>query len=194
MFLVSNFVWLDLDSSINFGITFFGYFLLVISVFSYDYFRITRGFMLRSKTNSTAFRLKSLLIFFESCRSRVMTCRFNSGSLEPSSHFKSLICKIESMSNQMKFNIFLMSFCYQMVPSDLENSSQHCFCSFVTRWFRSESLMKAVFSFHFSSLLHSQSFPQVYPKLSVRNIAPCLSHPQQWPKKDMDLDWNLATF
>jgi len=53
MFSMSSFVWLDLDSSINFGITFFGYFPLVICVFFYDYFRITRCFMLRSKTNST---------------------------------------------------------------------------------------------------------------------------------------------
>jgi len=43
---MSSFVQLDLDSSVNFGIIFFGYFPLVSCVFFYDYFRITRCFML----------------------------------------------------------------------------------------------------------------------------------------------------
>ena len=53
MFSVSIFVRFDSDSSVSFWITFFDYFPLVISVFFYDYFRITRCFMLRSTTNST---------------------------------------------------------------------------------------------------------------------------------------------
>jgi len=53
MFSVSSFAWLDMNSSVNFWITFFGYFPFVISVFFYGYFRIIRCFMLRSKTNST---------------------------------------------------------------------------------------------------------------------------------------------
>jgi len=40
--LMSTFVRLVLDSSVSFRITFFDYFPLVISVFCYDYFRITK--------------------------------------------------------------------------------------------------------------------------------------------------------
>jgi len=44
--------------------------------------------------------------------------RVNVESQELSSHFESLVFKLESMSSQMKFHIFPMAcFCYEMAPT-----------------------------------------------------------------------------
>jgi len=41
-------------------------------------------------------------------------------SQEPSSCFESLVCKLESMSSEMKFHIFFYKFfCYEMVANML---------------------------------------------------------------------------
>jgi len=43
-----------------------------------------------------------------------------------SSHFESLVCKLDSMSSHMKFHIFLWHFlCYGMPLDKLENGAQH---------------------------------------------------------------------
>jgi len=56
---------------------------------------------------------------------------------------------------------FCMFLYYKLVPNDLQIGAQCCFRTFVTRLLRSKYLVKAVFSFHFTSLLHFQSIPQV---------------------------------
>ena len=38
-------------------------------------------------------------------------------SQEPSSHFESLVCKLESMSSHTKFHVFSTYFCYEMAPN-----------------------------------------------------------------------------
>jgi len=45
-------------------------------------------------------------------------------SQELSSHFKSLVCKLESMASQMKFHIFPIFFCYEMMPNIVYNGAR----------------------------------------------------------------------
>jgi len=97
-------------------------------------------------------------------------------SQELPSHLESLVCKLESMSSQVKFHIFLMSFLavkwhqtrYNMMPDKLENGAQH-----VIKWHL--IILKMVpnivltnwlhvifyLSLNFACLFHSHSFPQV---------------------------------
>ena len=43
---------------------------------------------------------------------------------ELSSHFESLLCKLESMSSHTKFHVFSTTFfCYEMAPDELENGA-----------------------------------------------------------------------
>ena len=44
-------------------------------------------------------------------------------SQELSSHFESLVSKLESMSCQRKFDITAVFFCYEMAPDELENGT-----------------------------------------------------------------------
>jgi len=67
---VFSFGWLAVNSSVSFWIAFFNYFPLVIDVFFYCYFRITRRFMLRSKnelnifiTNETDTIIENIVLF-----------------------------------------------------------------------------------------------------------------------------------
>jgi len=53
---------------------------------------------------------------------------------------ESLVCKLESMLNQMKFNIFPCFFAMKwrptsckIVPDELKNGVQCCFCNFDSR-------------------------------------------------------------
>jgi len=55
------------------------------------------------------------------------------------SHFKSLVCKLESMSSHRKFNVFSTTYlCYEMAPDKLENGAQCCFNKFDCRLFISK--------------------------------------------------------
>jgi len=54
--------------------------------------------------------------FFESSQSHDVVA---------SSHFESLVCKLESMSSHTKFHVFSTFFCYEMGPGKLENGAQH---------------------------------------------------------------------
>ena len=106
---------------------------------------------------------QSHLNFFEWCLSLVKTwsSQVRVESQELSSHFESLVCKLNSMSSQMKFHIFSMTFyaaakwrptfykmapgklemmpttLYEMVPDKLENDAQ-CFIKFECRLFISK--------------------------------------------------------
>ena len=73
-------------------------------------------------------------IFFESSHDLVE-------SQEPSSHFESLVYKLESMSAQMKFNIFLCLFLLQngiqpatKTPKELKKCAQCCLSNFYFRF------------------------------------------------------------
>ena len=67
-------------------------------------------------------------------------------SQELSSHFESLVCKLESMSSHTKIHIFSTTFvamkwcptCYKMAPDKLENGVQVCFNKFDCRWLTSK--------------------------------------------------------
>jgi len=61
-----------------------------------------------------------------SIRVRVMIwlSRVRVESLELSSHFESLVCKLESMSSHTKFHVFSATFfCYEIAPDKLENGA-----------------------------------------------------------------------
>ena len=52
---------------------------------------------------------------------QVITWSSQSESQELSSHFESLVCKLESMSSHMKFHIFSMTFlCYEIAPNAIK--------------------------------------------------------------------------
>jgi len=78
-----------------------------------------------------------------------------------SSHFESLVYKLDSVSSQMNFNIFSMFFSYKLyrmsdkvVPNVV-----------LVLWLRGSLDLsiscKQFFSFHFTALLHSQSITRV---------------------------------
>jgi len=73
-------------------------------------------------------RVRVISNFFESSQSRVMawSSRVKDESQELSNHFESLFCKLDSVSNQMKFHIFSVTvLCFEMAPDKLENDAQH---------------------------------------------------------------------
>jgi len=130
---------------------------------------------------------QSLQKFFESSQSR-------------------LVCKLESMSSQMKFHVFpMIFFCcemasnilsncawsvkkwcptyYEMAPDKLENGAQYCLASLISGYLYL-SFCKS--TLHFTCLFHSRSFPQVLPNLAATfatsRLALCwmCNSPQTW--------------
>jgi len=72
----------------------------------------------RDTSPSSQRRVIVIQIFFDASQRQVKTWsrRVRAKLQELTSHFKSLICKLVSMSSQMKFHIYSMtSFCYEMV-------------------------------------------------------------------------------
>ena len=92
-----------------------------------------------------------------SSRVRVMTwsSRVRVKSQELSSHFESLVCKLESMSSHTEFYVFPTRFfamkrrptCYEMAPDMLKNGVQCCFNKFDCRLFISNFSQFAFYLF-----------------------------------------------
>jgi len=103
-----------------------------------------------SSQSHKPFQSESSKIFFEASHDLVESQKL-------SSQFESLVCKLESMSNQMKFHIFSMTFLsYEMAPGKLENGDQYCFSKFGGRLFISK-----FFQLHCTCLFHYYLFQQV---------------------------------
>ena len=84
-----------------------------------------------------------------------------SHDLVESSHFESLICKLEPMSSHTKFHVFSTTFfCYEMAPDKLQNCAHRCFKKFVCRLFISE-LMEIAFYLSLSLSVISKSLAQL---------------------------------
>ena len=92
-------------------------------------------------------KLTQILCFFclvvpVMCPTHFYQVRVSGESLELSSHFKSLVCKLESMSNQMKLHILFTYFfalkwhptCYKTAPDKLENGVQHAMKWHLLSW------------------------------------------------------------
>jgi len=132
----------------------------------------------RVESESQALRVRvesgSSKIFSSPVKVRVMTWSSQSRvtrivqSQELSSHFDSLVCKLESMSSHTKFHVFSTTFfamkyyptCYKMALDKSENDAQCCFNKFECRLF-----ISVFFSLHFTCLFHSQSFQKFSPTL-----------------------------
>jgi len=114
-------------------------------------------------------------------------------SQELSSHFESLVCKLESMSSHTKFHIFSTTFfavkwrptCYKMAADKLESGAQCCF----TRLIKG-CLYLSFLSLYFTCLFHTQSFQKVLPNLAT-SVAPlrlrcveCASHHEQYVREE----------
>ena len=94
-------------------------------------------FWVRVESESQALELESSQSYLKFFRVRVTTwsSRVRVESHELSSRFKSLLCRLESMSSHMKFHVFLRHFfamkwrptCYKMAPDKLENCAEECY-------------------------------------------------------------------
>jgi len=79
----------------------------------------------RVTSPSSQIRVRVIKKFFESSLVMTWSSRVRVESQELSSHFESLVCKLESMSSQMKFHIFSMtSSCYEMAHNLLQNGAR----------------------------------------------------------------------
>jgi len=66
---------------------------------------------------------------------KFVSCHVRAESQEPSSHFESLVCKLKTLSSQLKLNIFLTPFfatkwrptSYKMASKELKNGAQCLF-------------------------------------------------------------------
>ena len=98
-------------------------------------------------------------------------------SRELSSHFESLVCKLESMWSHTKFHVFSTTFFYyQMAPDKLENYAQYCFNKFDRRLFISK-FIEIAFYLSLSLSVISKSLAQGFPTFLWQCT---LQHSNRW--------------
>jgi len=107
---------------------------------------------------------------------KVFRIESESSHKELSSHFESLVCKLESMLSQMKFHIFTCHFfamkwyptCCKMMSSMLQNGGQCCFSKFDCRLFISKFFCESSLHLLLSITLSRLSKMWCLPSVCVR--------------------------
>jgi len=107
-----------------------------------------------------------------SSQSHLKLIRVRVESRELSSHFESLVCKLESMSSHTKFHVFSTFFCYEMAPDKLEKCAQCCFDKFDCRLFISK-FIKIAFYLSLSHSVISKSLANLGASVAASQLVMC---------------------